>query len=184
MIGFLGRWLSDCVQLTCMLAGALLFMQVPALTHSYTVALQQVAQDARRDIDRRVEHARLYYRLAPEARDQAVVDALRPLEPSNAEMLGQSMWRAMMLGETQEHIEAAPPLSRPLFAAWDAVARPEPDKLAVLRTSVATYAPQIPLDVIAVIYGIAGLLLGGLLGHSLSAAPAAASRRLRRTRRA
>jgi len=167
-----------------MLAGALLFMQIPAVTHAYAVALLQVAQDARRDIDRRETDARQYYHLPDTAGDQAVIAGLRPVEPSNAAMLAQSVSRAAMFDATQARITGAPLLSQPVVAAWDAVMHPEADKVDVLRTSLATYVPQISLEVSAVIYGIAGLVLGGLLGHSLSAmsGAVAASRRRRPVR--
>lgn len=169
MIRFLGRWMADCLQLTCMLAGALLFMQIPALTHAYAVALLQVAQDARRDIDQREADARQYYHLPPNTADEAVVAALRLVEPSNAETLQQSLSRAAMFYATQARIAGAPLFSEPLAAAWDAVAHPEANKLDVLRTSFVTYIPQVTLDASAIVYGVVGLLLGGLLGHSLSA---------------
>lgn len=172
--------MADCVELTCMLAGALLFMQIPALTHAYAVGLLQVAQDARRDIDRREADARRYYHLPADGNDQAVIAALRPVEPSNAEMLQQSISRATLLDSTQASIMAEPPLSQPLYAAWDAMTDPQTDKVAVLRTSFRTYVPQIAFDASSMIYGVIGLLLGGLIGHASSAAPVAAARRLRR----
>ena len=146
MISFFGRWLAESVQLLSMLAGALLFMQVPALTHVYTVALLQVAQDARRDIDQREATARQYYHLPPDADDQAVIDALRPVEPSNAQSLGQSVSHATTIDATYARITAAPSLLRPLMAVWDVATRPQADKLALLDTSLTTYAPQIMLD--------------------------------------
>lgn len=183
MIRFIGRWVADCLELIFMLAGALLFMQVPAVTHTYAVALQQVAQDARRDIDQREANARQYYHLPPDAGDAVVIRALRPVEPSNAEALQQSVSNAAMFSDTQARIGAAWVLDQPITAVWDAVQRPDPAKLAVLRTSLDTYVPQIALGLAAAVYGIAGLLIGGLLGHSLSAVPGAVtgSRRSRRT---
>lgn len=165
-----------------MLAGALLFMQIPAVTHAYAVALLQVAQQARHDIDQREADARQYYHLPPDTGDAAVISALRPVEPSNAEALQQSLSRATMFTETETRIAAAPLLSRPIAAVLDAISHPDASKLAVLRTSVETYVPQIALGFSAAIYGVTGLLIGGLLGHSLSAVPGAvaASRKARR----
>jgi hypothetical protein len=180
MFRFIGQWTAHCLQLTCMLAGALLFMQVPALTHAYAVALLQVSQQTRRDINRREADASRYYHLAPDAGDAAVIAALRPVEPSNAETLDQAVARAAMFDATQARIETASALSQPLVAAWDAVERPEADKLAVLHTSLVTYVPQVALDGASLLYGLIGLLLGGLVGHSGAAIPAAAARRLRR----
>lgn len=173
MTRFIGHWLAESLQLLCMLAGALLFMQVPALTHAYAVALLQVAQDARRDIDQREANARQYYHLPPDAEDAAVIQALRPVEPSNADALGQSVSHAAMFDTTHTRIMAAPPLLQPMVAGWDAATQAQADKLAVLRTSVATYVPQIMLDPTAIVYGIAGLMLGGLVGHGVSAVPRA-----------
>lgn len=166
---FLGRWVADCLELTFMLAGALLFMQIPAVTHAYVVALQQVAQESRRDIDQREANARDYYHLPPDADDSAVIAALGPKEPSNAAALQESLARATMFAATAARIATASPLTRPITAMLDASRQPDADKLAVLQTSLETYEPQVSLGLAAVIYGIAGLLLGGLLGHIVSA---------------
>jgi hypothetical protein len=91
MMHFLGRWVAHCIQIALMLTGALLFMQLPALTHGYAVALLQVAQDARRDIDQREQDARRYYHLAPDAGDQAVIGALaRSSRPMLRRSIGRS----------------------------------------------------------------------------------------------
>ena len=183
---FLGQWMAHCLQLACMLAGALLFMQIPAFTHAYSVALLQVAQDARRDIDQREDNARTYYHLPPDANDAAVIAALQPVEPSNATSLQQSVARAAMFKDTQARIAAAPAFEQPVAAAWDAVQRPDADKLAVLRTSAGTYVPQLALDGASLLYGLIGLVLGGLLGHSSAALPVASvvvARTLRRRKR-
>jgi len=179
---FLGRWVADCLELTFMLAGALLFMQIPAVTYAYVAALQQVAQEARRDIDQREADARNYYHLLPDTDDTAVIAALRTREPSNAAALQQSVARAVMFTGTAARITAASPLDQPLTAVLDASRRPDGDKLAVLRTCLETYQPQVTLGLAAAIYGIAGLLIGGLVGHMISAVPAALapSRRARR----
>ena len=183
MIRFFGHWLADCFRLTCALAGALLFMQIPALTHAYSVALLQVAQEGRRDIDRRETDARRYYHLSPDTGDQAVIDALHPVEPSNAETLRQSLAREAMFSATQANIAGASLFTQPITAAWDALMHPEADKLAVLRISFLTYTPQVTLDVAAIVYGVLGLLLGGLLGHTLSAIPSAFTASRPRSRR-
>lgn len=164
---FVAHWLADAVRLLCMLAGGLLAMQVPAITHEYAVALLQVAQDARRDIDQRTADARRYYRLAPDADEQAVIQALRPVEPSNAAMLSASVSRAAALAGTHAAITATTPLLQPMAAVWDMIRSPAPDKLAVAQTTVETYVPQVMLQTSAAIYGVAGLMLGGLVGHGL-----------------
>jgi len=163
-----------------MLAGALVAMQIPALTHAYVAGLVQVAEDGRRDIERRETDARQYYHLAPDSGDQAVIAALRPVEPSNAATLVLSVARVTMFQETYTYITKAPSVSQPVLAGWDALQHPEADKLAVLRTSMVTYVPQIALDMSSVIYGIAGLLLGGLIGHAITDFPRVLWRRIRR----
>ncbi|HUB13374.1 MAG TPA: DUF2937 family protein [Acetobacteraceae bacterium] len=180
---FLGRWVADCVELAFMLAGAVLLMQVPAVTHAYVVALQQVEQQARRDIDQREADARQYYHLPPDTADDALIRALQPREPANAAALQQSIARAVMFSRTATLIAAASPLDRPIAALLDATRRPDADKLAVLSTCLETYAPQITLALDAAVYGIVGLLIGGLLGHMVSAVPGviAPSRRARPT---
>jgi hypothetical protein len=76
-------------------------------------------------------------------------------------------------------IERATPLRQPLISGWDAVRQPEAGKITVLRTSIWTSVPQIPLDLTSLLYGLAGLLLGGPLGHALRESPATAVRRIR-----
>ncbi len=60
---FLGRWFSDALRLALSLAGALLLMQAPALSHDYEAALRQVADAQARDIASREATARTYYDL-------------------------------------------------------------------------------------------------------------------------
>lgn len=170
-MGFFGRWVADCLEFAFMLAGAVLFMQIPAVTHAYVVALQQVAQQAQHDIDQRVSAARQYYHLPPDAGDDAVVADLRSVEPSNAEGLQQSISRATMFANTAARIDAASPLNQPITAILDAAHRPDPDKLTVLNTCLDTYVPQLAFNTGGALYGIAGLLIGGLVGHSVSAVP-------------
>jgi hypothetical protein len=160
----LGRWVADCLELTFMLAGAVLFMQIPTVTHAYVVALQRVAQEARHDIDQHEANARQYYNLPSDTDNAAVIAALRPREPSNAEALQESVARTAMFANTAGRVAAASPLNQPITALLDASRQPNPDKLAVLQTSLETYVPQVTLGLAAAIYGIAGLLIGGLLG--------------------
>jgi hypothetical protein len=169
MTRFLAAWLGDAVRVFCMLTGALLLMQVPAFTHEYASALLQVAQDARRDVDLRIGNARRYYRLDAAPDDAAAIEALRPLEPSNAATLSLSVARAAMFRDTAARIEGAAPLVRPVVAAWDITTSPNADKLAVLRTGLETYAPQVMLRLDAAIYGAIGLLIGGLIGQAITA---------------
>jgi hypothetical protein len=82
-MGFLGRWFSDALRLALSLAGALLFMQAPALSHDYAAALAQVADAENRDITSREATARTYYNL-PSAPEASLLATLRDREPSNA----------------------------------------------------------------------------------------------------
>ncbi len=183
MAGFAARWLSDALRLALPLALALAAMQVPALAHGYAAALLQIAEDARRDIEQRKASARQFYRGAGEA-DEAVIAALRAVEPSNAQALAASVERARALRAAHDRIRAAAPLLRPVTALLDAAEDPRGDKWAVLRTALDTHAAQVALSAAAASYGLAGLVLGSLLAELLvSAAGALASaRRGRRAR--
>jgi len=83
-VGLVARWLTNTTSLALPLGFALAAMQVPALTHDYTAALLQVAEDVRRDIDQRETSARHFYQLAGGS-DEEIIAALKPFEPSNAE---------------------------------------------------------------------------------------------------
>ena len=177
MAGFAARWLSDALRLALPLALALAAMQVPALAHGYAAALLQIAEDARRDIEQRKASARQFYRGAGEA-DEAVIAALRAVEPSNAQALAASVERARALRAAHDRIRAAAPLLRPVTALLDAAEDPRGDKWAVLRTALDTHAAQVALSAAAVAYGLAGLVLGSLLAELLvSAAGALAAAR-------
>jgi hypothetical protein len=183
MAGFVARWLSDALRLALPLALALAAMQVPALAHGYAAALLQIAEDARRDIEQRKASARQFYRAAGEA-DEAVIAALRAVEPANAQALAASVERARALRGAHDRIRAAAPLLRPVTALLDAAEDPRGDKWAVLRTALDTHAAQVALSAAAAAWGLAGLVLGSLLAELLvSAAGAlAAARRGRRAR--
>ena len=178
MAGFVARWLSDALRLGLALALGLAAMQVPALAHGYAAALLQIAEDARRDIEQRKAAARRFYRGAWDT-DEAVVAALRAVEPANAQALAASVERAGALRAAHHRIQAAPPLLRPVAALLDAAEEgPRGDKWAVLRTALGTHAPQVVLSAAAAAYGLAGLVLGSLLAELLvSAAGALAAAR-------
>ena len=181
-MGFLARWLSDALHLGLALALALAAMQVPALAHQYAAALLQIAEDARRDIEQRKTSARRFYRAAGET-EEAVVAALRAVEPSNAEALEASVQRARALRAAHERIEAAPPLLRPMVAAYDAAEDPRGDKRAVLRTALDSHVPQVTISTASAIYGLAGLVLGSLVAEALTSLIGVfAGRRDRRSR--
>ena len=178
MAGFVARWLSDALRLGLALALGLAAMQVPALAHGYAAALLQIAEDARRDIEQRKAAARQFYRGAGDT-DEAVIAALRTVEPSNAQALAASVERAGALRAAHDRIEAAPPLLRPVAALLDATEEgPRGDKWAVLRTALDTHAPQVVLSAAAAAYGLVGLVAGSFLAELVvSAASALASTR-------
>lgn len=169
MAGFVARWLSDVVRIGLPLAFALAAMQVPAVAHNYASALLQIAQDARRDIEQRKASARQYYRSAGDS-DEAVVEALRAVEPSNAQALAASVDRARALRAAHDRIEAAPPLLRPVTALLDAAQDPRGDKRAVLATALDTHAPQVILSAAAAVYGLIGLACGSFVAGLLVSA--------------
>ena len=184
MAGFVARWLSDALRLGLALAFGLAAMQVPALAHGYAAALLQIAEDARRDIEQRKAAARRFYPGAGDA-DEAVVAALRAVEPSNAQALAASVERAGALRAAHDRIEAAPPLLRPVAALLDAAEEgPRGDKWAVLRTALDTHAPQVVLSVAAAVYGVVGLLAGSFVAEVLVSMFGAASARRGRSRHA
>jgi hypothetical protein len=180
MAGFVARWLSDALRLGLPLALGLAAMQVPALAHGYATALLQIAEDARRDIEQRKAAARQFYRGAGDA-DEAVITALRAVEPANAQALAASVERARALRASHDRIQADPPLLRPVTALLDLADDPRGDKWAVLRTALDTHVAQVVLSAAAAAYGLAGLVLGSFLAELLvSVAGAFASVRRRR----
>jgi hypothetical protein len=167
MARFLGRWLSDTLRLGLALVLAISAMQVPALTDAYTLALQQIAADARRDIDQRKDIARQHYRWTDAGSDSAVISALRPVEPANAEGLQLSVEREQVLRDTHDRLMERPALLRPLAALQDLLADERGGKRAVLSLAVGSHTPQVVLGTAAAIYGLAGLMTGLLLAQGL-----------------
>ncbi len=164
MLGFVGRWLSDAIRLALSLLFAIAAMQVPALTHEYAVAALQVADGLRRDIDQREASARQFYHVTGET-DEAVIAALRPVEPSNAATLSGSVERAQVLRATYDRINATPPLEQPVTAVLDLLNDPKGYKSPVLRTTLDSYAPEVVISASSTLYGLAGLAFGSLIGE-------------------
>jgi hypothetical protein len=160
-VGFVGRWLSEAISLALSLGFAFAAMQVPALTHDYTTALRQVAEDVRHDVDQREASARHFYNLSA-ATDEDVIQALRPFEPSNAEGLVASLGRSRNLNAAYDRIEATGPILQPVIAAIDFIEDTKGYKPPVLATTFATFEPQIVISAAAAVYGIVGLLIGSL----------------------
>lgn len=164
---FIAGWLSDSIRFGLGLALALGALQLPALTHAYTAALLQVAEGTRRDIDQRKEIARQHYRWSEAMADSAAVEALRPLEPSNAEGMAASIAREGSLRDSQRRLLATPELLRPLKAGWELATGMDNEAREVLRIAWATHVPQVVISTAGAIYGLAGLMLGLLLAQLL-----------------
>ncbi|MFC7554944.1 DUF2937 family protein [Pseudoroseomonas wenyumeiae] len=164
---FIAGWLSDSIRFGLGLMFALAALQLPALTHAYTTALLQVAEGTRRDINQRKEVASQYYRWSDTMADAAAVDALRPLEPANAEGLSASIAREGLLRDSYRRLMGAPELLRPLKAGWELVEDARTETREVLRIAWATHVPQVVISTAGAIYGLAGLMLGLLLAQLL-----------------
>lgn len=163
---FLRRWLSHSVRLGLALFFALVAMQAPAFTADYSNALLQVGNDARRDVDQREAAARQYYHL-PAGDDASLIAGLRAHEPANAATLALSVDRASTLQASRARILSRPALIQPLMAVADAARDPAGYKAAIWRTQLQTYVVHLDLTVAALVYGIAGLMLGSLIGQLL-----------------
>src|SRR5215469_11477477 len=165
---FLGRWLSHSLATALALILAVLAMQAPALTRGYADALLEVASDARRDIDRREVSARQFYGITAE-QDDDLVQALRTHEPSNAATLATSLVRVRILKQAYDDIASAAPLLQPVIALGGAIDDRDGYKRAIWALLLERYNLQLELSLPAAVYGIAGLMLGSLLAHSVLA---------------
>ena len=166
MVGFVRRWLSDAIRIGLSLAVALGAMQLPAVAHQYGAALLQIAEDGRRDIEQRKASARHFYPALGET-DENVITGLRPVEPSNAQALSESIGRTQMFRAAYDRLETTPPLLRPIRATVDAIEDPQGDKRAVLWTALDTHVPEVLLSTAAAIYGLAGLVVGSFVAEAL-----------------
>ncbi|MXP63371.1 DUF2937 family protein [Roseomonas sp. M0104] len=167
MARFIGRWLADSIRLGLALLLALAAMQLPALAHGYVSALQQVALATERDIAERQEIARQFYRLPLAAQEAEVMARLREAEPANAAGLVASRERMAILRATHDRIAAASPLIQPVLALWDGLRDARADKHAILMTTLESHVPAVMLSAAPATYGLAGLMLGLLLGELL-----------------
>jgi hypothetical protein len=163
-MGFLGRWLSHSVSLAAALLLGILAMQAPAFTREYTAALMQVSADSRRDIDQRETSARQYYGITAE-QDDDLVQALKAVEPSNAETLTRSLDRSRTIQGAYDVIVTSRPLFRPIVALRDGFHDPDGNKRAIWELTFKTYAVQIDFSADAIVYGIMGLMLGSLIAQ-------------------
>jgi hypothetical protein len=158
----MGRWFSNTITLAVALGAAILAMQAPTVTREYLAALQQIADEARRDVDQTIATARRQQRIAAGG-DEQVVAALKARDAAGAEKLGLAIERARGLRQDHDRLAAEPPLRRPVALAFDAWRSPDGHKRAVLETVLARYEPAIHLDGVAALYALGGLLLGSLV---------------------
>ena len=165
---FLGRWLSHSVATALALVLAIAAMQAPTFTRDYANALMQVAAELRRDIDQRETSARQFYGITAD-QDDDLVQILRAREPSNAQSLARSLYRARILQQAYDDIARASPLLQPLVAVGGAIDDHDGFKSAIWTTSLNSYDPKLELSEPAAIYGLAGLLFGSLIAQSLFA---------------
>jgi DUF2937 family protein len=162
----LGRWLSQSINLIFALVLAVSAMQAPAVTHEYLSTLSQVADAAKQDIEQRKASARQFYSIQTDDNDQFVA-ALKAYEPSNAETLGLSIEKERALRAAFGSISESRPLLQPITAAIDAVRDDKDYKATIWRGLLASYEVQIRFSVAALIYGLAGLLLGTFVAQLL-----------------
>jgi hypothetical protein len=164
---FLGRWFSDAFVLAVSLLAAGIFMQVPAVTHAYASALLQLAQESQRDIAQREQVARDFYHL--DGNEDAVIAELQLHEPANAQSLSQSIAASRGFQSSYERINTAPALSQPVTALLDATNDQGGTRWKVLRTTLASYAPEIILTLSGAIYALIGLVIGSLIAQLIVA---------------
>lgn len=161
---FLGRWLSHSLGMALSLVFGILAIQAPAFTREYATALLQVATDARRDIDQREASARQFYGIAVGS-DEELITALQAHEPSNAETLTRSLDRARNLQQAYDAIVKSPALLQPVIALGSAFDDLSGYKRAIWQLSLRSYNLQLDLSIASAIYGIAGVILGSLIGQ-------------------
>ena len=164
---FLGRWLSDALCIALSLAGALLLMQAPALSHDYAAALHQVADAGSRDIAAREATARSYYSDLQTASESDLLAALVAREPSNAAGLEQSRAQTAALLAALDRIDQSAPLLRPLIAAWDLATAPDEGKRAIAEQAVRSFVPAVKLSAAASVWALIGVVVGSFLAQLL-----------------
>ena len=160
----LGRWLSQSLNMVLGLLFAVLAMQAPAVTHEYLATLSQVADAAKQDIEQRKASARQFYPIETEDDDRFVA-ALKGYEPSNAETLALSIAKERTLRAAYDRISARGPLLQPVVAGFDALRDDKSYKAGIWRGLLENYEPQLSFSPAAMVYGLAGLLLGTLLAQ-------------------
>lgn len=167
---FFTAWLLHSIRLAAALGLALLAMQAPAITREYQAALLQLLRSSDQEIAQRKDSAQRFYGITAGEDEGRFVSQLRAVEPSNAETLAAAIDRQHGLQSSYDRIENAAGLLRPIVAAKDVVGDEAGARRQIARTAFDSFTPQLDLSFAAVIYGVAGLFLGSLLGEVLTAA--------------
>jgi Protein of unknown function (DUF2937) len=165
----LAAWVLNSIRLAAALAIAILAMQAPAVTREYQAALLQLVRSSVEDIAQRKASAQRFYNI-PTDDEARFIAKLRAVEPSNAETLASALEREKSLHKSYERIEGKPDLLRPIAAAQDVIADDSGARRQIGHTVFESYAPQLDLSFAAMIYGLAGLFLGTLIGELITAA--------------
>jgi len=165
----LAAWLLNSIRLAAALGIAILAMQAPAVTREYQAALLQLVRSSDEDIAQRKASAQRFYNI-PTDDEARFIARLRVIEPSNAETLAGALEREKSLHTSYEWIERKPDLLRPMAAARDVFSDDSGVRRQIAQTVFESYAPQLDLSFAAVIYGLAGLFLGTLIGELITAA--------------
>lgn len=165
----LAAWLLNSIRLAAALGIAILAMQAPAVTREYQAALLQLVRSSDEDIAQRKASAQRFYDIPTE--DEArFIARLRAVEPSNAETLAGALEREKSLHASYDRIERQPDLLRPIAAVRDVFSDDSGARRQIAQTVFESYAPQLDLSFAAVIYGLAGLFVGTLIGELVTAA--------------
>lgn len=165
----LAAWLLNSIRLAAALGIAILAMQAPAVTREYQGALLQLVRSSDEDIAQRKTSAQRFYNI-PTDDEARFIARLRAVEPSNAETLAGALEREKSLHASYERIERRPDLLRPIAAARDVFADNSGVRRQIAHTVFESYAPQLDLSFAAIIYGLAGLFLGSLIGELITTA--------------
>jgi hypothetical protein len=164
----LASWFLNSIRLAAALGIAILAMQAPAVTREYQAALLQLVRSSDEDIAQRKASAQRFYNI-PTDDEERFIARLRAVEPSNAETLAGAVEREKSLHASYNRIEREPDLLRPMTATRDVLADESGVRRQIAHTVFESYAPQLDLSFAAVIYGLAGLFLGSLIGESITA---------------
>src|SRR4051795_5921959 len=108
----MGRWLLRMLTLAAALGTAILALQAPAVTDEYLTALDQIAIEARRDVDQTIAAARQRLRIAA-TDDDRLIAAIRARDPKAADQLAAEIGRARALRDDQQRLATQPTMLLP-----------------------------------------------------------------------